>query len=90
VQEGEVDLSAIIVAGVDPLICIRSYSKFHGMKDPRILNKLVITPDTAHLADHAVKFEAIDKKTLNPRVFIACFKRAMITGIYLTSVKEIH
>ncbi len=79
----------VLVAGVTPLWCIRAYAKRHGIKNPQILNKLVITPDTAHIADHAVKFAAIDKETNGQRIYVACFKKAKYSGIYLTSVKEI-
>jgi hypothetical protein len=79
----------VLVAGVTPLWCIRAYAKRNGIKNPQILNKLVITAETAHIADHAVKFAAIDKETNGQRIFVACFKKAKYSGIYLTSVKEI-
>lgn len=79
----------VLVAGVTPLWCIRSYCKHNGLKNPAILNKLIVTQETAHIADHAVKFAAISKETKGQRIFVACFKNAQISGIYLTSVKEI-
>ena len=79
----------VLVTGAVPLLCLRSYCKQSNMKDPRILNALVITPDTAHLADHAVKFTALDRTTGNERVFIAFFKNAIMFGIYLTDIREI-
>lgn len=80
----------VLVAGAVPLICIKAYCKRNGLKNPAILNKLIITQETAHIADHAVKFAALDKETKGTRIFVACFKRAEISGIYLTSVKEIN
>jgi hypothetical protein len=79
----------VLVAGATPLWCIRSYCKHNGLKNPAILNKLIVTPETSHIADHAVKFAAIHKETKGQRIFVACFKNASISGIYLTSVKEI-
>jgi len=80
----------VLVASATPLLCIRAYCGPNGLKDPRIINKLLITLETSHMADHAVKFSAMDKETKSERVFIACFKNAVISGIYLTSVREIN
>lgn len=79
----------VLVTGSVPLLCLRAYCKKTNLKEPKILNKLVITQETIHMADHAVKFSAIDKLTKGERVFIACFKKATMSGIYLTSVREI-
>ena len=79
----------VLVTGIVPLLCLRSYCKCNNLKDPKIINKLLITQETTHLADHAVKFMAIDKATKSERVYIACFKKAIMHGIYLTSVREI-
>lgn len=77
------------MAGAVPLICIRVYCGKSELKNPKIINKLIITRETAAMADHAVKFSALDRRTGNERVFIACFKNAILGGIYLTSVKEL-
>lgn len=79
----------VLVTGVTPLLCLRAYSKRVGLKEPRIINRLVITLETAQMADHAVKFSAICKETKKEKIFIACFKNAVMSGIYLTSVKDI-
>lgn len=79
--------SQVLVAGSTPLICIRQYCSKNGYKNPKILNKLIVTPETAHIADHAVKFAAIQKESNQDFVFVACFKKGLYGGIYLTSVK---
>ena len=80
---------AILVTGFNPRQCIRSYCKYVGLKSAYIVNRLEITEDTKHLADHAVKFSAISKEDDIERIYIAYFKFAQIAGIYLTRVTEI-
>lgn len=66
-----------------------SYCKKYDMMFSHIINKLIITPDQAHIADHACKFSAICKNTKSERMFIALFRFAQISGIYLIAVNEI-
>ena len=82
-------IEAILVTGSNPRQCIRSYAKGVGLKSAYIINRLEITEETKHLADHAVKFCALNKEDHIERTYIAYFRFAQILGIYLTRVIEI-
>lgn len=79
----------VIAVGKIPLFILKSYASSQGCENVKIINKLVITPDVAHLADYAVKFVMKNKKNKSYHFFIAHFKNAEVNGIYLTRVTEI-
>lgn len=82
-------MNEVLVTGTIPLFMLRSYAKSIECENARIINKLIITPETAHLADYAVKFVARHKKERSYHFFVAYFKNAKIMGMYLTKVVEI-
>ena len=79
----------VIAVGKIPLFILKSYANSIDCVDVKIINKLVITPDVAHLADYAVKFVVKHKKNKSYHFFIAHFKNAEVNGMYLTRVTEI-
>lgn len=82
-------MSDVLVTGKFPLYILKSYASKNGATNVRIINKLIITPEVAHLADYAVKFTYKHKKNGTYHFFIAYFKNAVFSGMYLTKVVEI-
>lgn len=82
-------MDRVIAVGTVPLFILRSYAKLIECENPKIINKLVITPDVAHLADYAVKFVVRHKKNKSYHFYIGHFKNAEAGGMYLTRVTEI-
>jgi hypothetical protein len=79
----------VIAVGQIPLFILRSYASSIDCGDVKIINKLIITPEVAHLADYAVKFVVKHKKNKSYHFYIAHFKNAEVGGMYLTRVTEI-
>lgn len=82
-------MDRVLAVGNVPLFILGSYAKSIGCANVKIINKLVITPDVASLADYAVKFVVKHKTNGSYHFFIGYFKKAEISGMYLTRVVEI-